>query len=141
MRSILRNVTHGLLLLSALAALPASPGRTVLCVAPDGHLAIESGEGRCADFPSLPTGTLGNAGLGTEPDGCGDCVDVPMGQQVLSTVHRASSARVSEGIASAPMVVHARFALPALAPGLETAPAGAPPHPSFPPSRTTILRN
>jgi hypothetical protein len=83
MRSTLLVATRFYLVLAVLAGVPAGANRAVLCVAPNGHVAIEVGEGRCADRAAAVNGTIENTGICTVPDGCGDCVDLPMGKQIL----------------------------------------------------------
>jgi hypothetical protein len=139
MRSMLRFTTHLYLVLTVLAGVPAGASRFVLCVAPIGHVAIEVGEGRCADY--IPSASGASTGTRTVPDGCGDCVDVPMGSQVLSAARYATSAAGPERVASSPMLAgshHAELLAVAYRPALMH---GTQTHPSFPPSRSTILRN
>ena len=141
MRPILRFTTHLYLALAVLAGLPAGASRAVLCVAPNGHVAIEAGEGRCGDYAPTSSGDLENNGICTMPDGCGDCVDLPMGKQTLSSTHHGAP---STSASFAPLTLSAisvpNTDLSGTSPRLVVARGGSS-RPPFPPSRTTILRN
>ncbi len=85
------------LVLAVFSALTAGASRMVLCVEPGGRVVIESGDGRCADRPDGPNGAVANHGFTVLPDGCADCVDVPLG------VHQAGAARhAAPRLAAAP---------------------------------------
>jgi hypothetical protein len=140
MRALLGFATRLYLVLTVLAGLPAGAGRSVLCVAPNGHLAIEVGEGRCADYASSASDEIENAEGCTAPDGCGDCADLPIGKQVFSAAHHDMAAARSALLASPIPAADAGAEL--LAGVSRTALIqSTPTHTSFPPSRTTIFRN
>lgn len=141
MRTLLGFATRLYLVLTVLAGVPAGAGRAVLCVAPNGHLAIEVGEGRCADYGPSASGELENAEGCTAPDGCGDCVDLPMSRQVFTAAHHGMSAARPELPLASPILA-ASQAIELLAEACRLAPVrGVLAHASFPRSRTTIFRN
>ncbi len=141
MRSLLLHVTHFYLVLAVLAGVPAGASRAVLCVAPNGHVAIEVGEGRCGDYAATSSGDLENSGVCTTPDGCASCVDLPMGKQVLSSANHgapstnASFASLTLDASSAPVADLTRATTRVDVAQVKSS------RPAFPPSRTTILRN
>jgi len=140
-RSILLNVTRLYLVFTVLAGVPAGASRAVLCVASNGHVAIEAGEGRCGEFAPATSGNIENVGVCSMPDGCGDCVDLPMGKQVLSSAHHVVP---STNASTAPLALSVdNFHLSdvvGVSPRVGLAQVESS-RPSFPPSRTTILRN
>lgn len=141
MRSILLHVTRLYLVFTVLAGVPAGAGRAVLCVASNGHVAIEAGEGRCGEFAPTTSGDIENVGICSMPDGCGDCVDLPMGRQVLRSAHHVVP---STNASAAPLTLSVdNIHLPDVAElSHRLVPArGESSRPTFPPSRTTILRN
>ncbi len=141
MRTLARLVSHLYLGLALLVGLPAGAHRSVICVAPNGHLAIEVGQGRCADYVPSTSASVENAGVSTAPDGCGDCIDVPVSAHVLSPNHHGTASANPRPPAPTPLFAGSHDAEPyavlaRLAPVFDTQIP-----PSFPPSRTTILRN
>lgn len=141
MRSILLHVTHLYLVLAVLAGVPAGASRAVLCVAPNGHVAIEVGEGRCGDYARTASGDIENSGICMTPDGCSDCVDLPMGKQIVSSAHHLVP---STSASLAPLALSVVSIQPAdlsgASPRLVVAQVRSS-RPTFPPSRTTVLRN
>lgn len=141
MRSVLLYLTHFYLVLAVLAGVPAGACRAVLCVAPNGHVAIEVGEGSCRDYAPTSSGHLENSGICTTPDGCAACVDLSMGNQILSSaLHRVTGTNTSSASLTqiANSIPHADLS------GATARVAVAQIYssrPTFPPSRTTILRN
>lgn len=134
-------MTRLYLVFTVLVGVPAGASRAVLCVASNGHVAIEAGEGRCGEFAPATSGNIENVGGCLMPDGCGDCVDLPMGKQVLRSAHHVVP---SANASIAPLALSVdNFHLSDV--------VGMPPRvglaqvessrPIFPPSRTTILRN
>lgn len=141
MRSILRFMTRPYLVLAVLAGVPAGASRAVLCLAPDGHVAIEVGDTRCVDYASPASGAPEQVGPRIVPDGCGECVDVPVGSPVLSEAHGRITVRGSQTALTAPLLASVVAAeSPAVSMRARSA-SGAAFHSAFPPSRTTILRN
>ncbi len=138
MRPILLHVTRFYLALSVLVGVPAGAGRAVLCLAPNSHVAIEVDAGRCADYPQTPRGELEILGMLTLPDGCGDCVDLPLGTQIVSAAHHRVLASTSSNATPAPCICSVT--------GGRVMEASVRPTPprrtgrAFPPSRSTILR-
>ena len=141
MRSVLHFSTRLYLILVVLTCVPAGAGSAVLCVVPNGHVAIETGKGRCADYSPSARGTMENTGVRTVPDGCGDCVDVPVGNQALRASRQASPNSGSQPLTLSPMVLGG-LGTDSYSVAMRSAAAlGTRPLPAFPPSRTTILRN
>lgn len=141
MRFVLRLTTCAYLVLAVLTGVPAGASRAVLCLGPDGHVAIEMGNGRCAEY--APPGNDAGEPAGTEmlPTCCGECVDIPVGTPVLSERHGRSPA-VSSPTELAPPLTLALLTSesPDAVTNARSAP-GVDSHPAFPPSRSTILRN
>lgn len=141
MRPILSLMTRLYLALTILSGVPAVVSRAVLCVAPNGHIAIEMGESRCEDYSTPAANAIEGSGIRTAPDCCGDCVDVPMVEQVLSAARHGTLATRPEPPPAFPMLVGDQdtelFAAMYRSPVIH----GTPPRASFPPSRTAILRN
>ncbi len=141
MRSILLHLTHLYLVLAVLAGVPAGASTAVLCVAQNGHVAIEAGAGRCGACAPTSSGDTENTGICTMPDGCGDCVDLPMGKQILGSAHHVVPSTIASLTPLALSAVSIHYAdhfgaSPRLFVGqVESS------RPTFPPSRTTILRN
>jgi hypothetical protein len=141
MRTLTRLVSHLYLGLALLVGLPAGAHRSVICVAPNGHFAIEVGQGRCADYAPFTSASVENAGVSTTPDGCGDCIDVPVSAHVLSSNHHGTASASPRPPVATPLFAGRHDAEPYgslvwLMPVFDS-----PIPPSFPPSRTTILRN
>ena len=141
MRSSFHFAVQLYLALAVLAGVPAGASRSVLCIAPNGHVAFEMGEGRCADYAPFAGGTLENAGVCTAPDGCGDCVDVPVGKQVWSSARHGTSVASLRAPQATPAVVAVSDAELFAFSSPSAVARGTPTRPSFPPTRTTILRN
>lgn len=141
MRPILRLSTVLYLVLSVLAGVPAGASRVVLCVAPNGHVEIEAGSGRCVDAAAPAAGALDASAPRMAPEDCDDCVDVPLGMPVLSEArgHGPGFGAQAQLVAPALAPVLASASWNAPAPG--TSAHGADTRSAFPPSRTTIFRN
>lgn len=141
MRTLLRFGTHCYLVLAVLAGVPAGASRMVLCLAPNGHVEIEVGRGRCVDFESPCSDAPAQPEPRVVPDGCGECVDVPMGTPVLSEARGRGTAVGTETSVANPLLSAGPAAQrPAATIHARSAPRAAF-HSAFPPSRTTILRN
>ena len=141
MRPFLRFATYCYLMVTVLAGIPAGASRAVLCVAPNGHLAIEMESGHCVSSVFHVTRTSEDAGPQMTPGCCGDCVDVPVGTPILSETHGRGRAAGSQTSLPAPFLSAALYAdSPAVSLGAHSA-SGAEPHSAYPPSLTTILRN
>ena len=140
MCALLRHATALCLVLNLLAGIPAGVDRTVLCVAPNGHVAIEAGTGCCLAIGSF---------LGAVPDsrasqlvceGRGDCVDVPLGTSVLTPIHGRGRAPGLLANAGSSLL---SLALDVGASSVSARAATSPQVPLYsihPASRTTILR-
>lgn len=140
MHAHLCSVTRCYLVLAVLAGVPAGASRMVLCVAPEGHVAIEVGSGRCVESGPSAGGAFEPAGLRMIPDGCNDCVDVPVGTPMLSEANGRNGALGSQASVEGPFLSALALDMPAMSMPAPSAPrAGS--HSAFPPSRTTILRN
>lgn len=142
MRSTLKFLVRLYLLLSVLAGVPASASQGVLCLAPRGHLAIEAGETRCVDSAAYATsGKFGLVGSRMPPNGCRDCVDIPVGTPMLGETHGHGTAPCFQPVVAGPLLAVVRAADPratSIQAGWANRPAlGA----AFPPFRTMILRN
>lgn len=139
MRTLLSRISCLYLAVAMLAGLPG-PGIAVLCVGPDGHVSVEPGVVRCA-HPLAPPADGSVAASHLSTDDCGPCVDVPMGADDLAARRQSTGMLSASGSAAAwtacpvhPMDrVHRLDASPACAASASLS--------SFPPSRTTILRN
>lgn len=90
MRAYYVALTRLYLVLAVLSGLSAGTTRMVLCIEPTGRIVFETGEGRCADRAPSPNGEVANCGFALLPDGCGDCVDLPLGDHVLSAARHAA---------------------------------------------------
>ncbi len=141
MRSVFHLAIRLYLVLVVVTCVPTGAGGAVLCVVPNGHMAIEQGPGRCADNSTSATGEDETKGCRNVADGCSGCVDVPVRSQVLSTAHRLGSTSVPQSFALSPMVAGSLDAEFLSASIRSAAMCGNRPLPAFPPSRTTILRN
>jgi hypothetical protein len=143
MRTLARWICHLYLGLSLLAGMPAGAQRSVICVAPNGHIAIEEGLGRCADHApdSETSASVENAGASQTPDGCGDCVDMPVSSHVSNATHHGTSAASPEPPAATPAIAGHCDVTTLVCVSTPALSLQAPAHPAFPPSRTTILRN
>jgi len=141
MHSILLAVTRLYLAVAVLAGTTAGAGRTVLCVEANGRIVVETGQGRCADRVPGDNGDLANTGVATLPDGCGDCVDLPVGSHVLSAARHGMS-RVEAlplvWLPAAPSPTDADRPDAFTRLGVACVPAA---RPAFAHSRTNILRN
>lgn len=141
MRSIFSALVRLYLVVAVLGGTWAGTGRTVLCVEPSGRMVLESAQGRCADRMPSASGDIADTDVATLPDGCGDCVDLPIGTNVLSASPHGPARANSLPSVSAPAGlspaalrgpdVSVRAAVAFVA---RTLPAGSP-------SRTAILRN
>jgi len=137
MRGSIHLVTS--LYLATSILLGAGPGVVVLCVASDGHLAIEAGGARCVDYSA--TAQSSAFGFMASADCCGPCVDLPLGSAALR-----EGCPIMPGTASviaAPGLLATVCVSPSAVPsGTAFQPGGrARPPTAFPPTRTTILRN
>ena len=138
---MLRFLTNLYLAGAVLTGVPFGLGSTVICVASNGHLAIEVGQDRCAECPPGASSSLGNDGVDEASDPCGPCVDLPMGRSALREARHVLIVRGDA--ASPPMPIlwaatrlDASHEAGSVSHSVEPA-LGA----SFPPTRTTILRN
>ena len=142
MRTISLALVRLYLVMAVLVGTSAGAGRTVLCVEASGRMVLETGQGRCADRIPSPSGDIADTEIATLPDGCGDCVDLPIGTNVLSAGHHGP-ARAN----SLPSVFVPAAWSPTAAQGLDAsawvdaAARVARSRPVGSPSRTTILRN
>ena len=140
MLSSLRLSVRFLLAWTLLVGIPGGAGRSVLCFGPNDHVAIEAGEGRCADNLPSAADAIDDPSDGTLPEDCGDCVDLPIGKHAMGSLHHGTAAaKVAAPASSAAMAsgqAGAFFATDYRSPMAHCSPA----RPSFPPSRTTILR-
>ncbi len=141
MRSHFLALVRLYLVLAVLAGTSAGAGRTVLCVESSGRMVLESGQGRCADRILSANGDIADTDIATLPDGCGDCVDLPIGTNVLSASHHGP-ARAN----SLPSVSVSAAWSPTAAQGPDAGSWGdvarlARSRPASEPSRTTNLRN
>ena len=87
MRALLRTATSLYLVLTVIVGVPASAGRPVLCVAPNGHVAIEAEVGCCMGFASRQGIAPDQGGCEVLPEICGDCVDIPVGIPALTVAN------------------------------------------------------
>lgn len=140
MRPILLLTSRLYLLLAVLAGVPTGASRTVVCVAPDRHVAIETVEGRCMDDAPTAGGAIGNTAACTMPDDCGDCADLPVGEQILSQAHRALQSTDVQSAPPTPVYVRGIDADCFTASANRVAARVAPSPHLAPPSRTTVLR-
>ncbi len=141
MHPFVRIVISAYLVLAVLAGVPAGASGTVLCVATDGHIAFEVGDGRCADEVIPAVHVPAQAGLVLAPLGCDRCIDLPVGRPVLSEARNRSTAAGTDALIDAPRPAALLIIEP---PTLSLSASAAPEaasHPAAPPSRTTILRN
>jgi hypothetical protein len=144
MRIALLMFARVYLVLAVLAGVPAGASRAVLCVAPDGHVAIEAGIARCADVaPAAALGAESPAARAVPGDcgDCDDCVDLPVGGPVLSTAQHGATLAPAPLATSSALHVNGSGILALLPAARTNASRAAASRPSFPPSRTTILRN
>lgn len=142
MRSLIRFSLHGYLVLAFAAGVPAAPGLSVLCVSPDGHVAIEVGAVRCADrAPAAGVGGFEGAASVLAPVDCGGCTDIPLGIPVLSRARNHGTTGSPDALVPALALATRAIVEPSAA---ELFAASAPAVPNPPASRsskTTILRN
>ena len=140
MRSFVRHAASSFLSLAILAGGTAPSGGSVLCVAASGHVAIEEGKGRWADYQPATSRSLEVNGIKTTPNGCGPCVDLPLGVGATITAVRALPSGSSTPLAPAPVPAASLLfpGPPAIEPihGLVRTPIPAPAL-----IATTILRN
>jgi hypothetical protein len=126
------------LVVTILAGLPG-PSVAVLCIGPDGHFSVEPGVGRCADkLPSAAAGSDVEGRLGAE--GCGPCVDLPMGAANLGA-RRQSAGMHSVDCSAAAFMASSTQLMNTVGPNTSISGTASPTFSAFPPSRTTILRN
>ena len=133
-------LTRLYLVLAVLSGLSAGTSRMVLCIEPTGRIVFEAGEGRCADRAPSPNGEVANCGFAIMPDGCGECVDLPFGHDVVSSARHGVARLVA---VPAPFAALFTSVDPALPPAAVLAPAGAAlahARAWAPPSRSVILR-
>ena len=140
MRSILRSATYLYLVLSVLAGIPVGSGRAVLCLAPNGHVAIEPGDRSCVGCAVSSSEWPEDTSPRMLPDGCGPCVDVPVGSPVLNGAHGRRPALAASIALPAPFLSSVLATEPpSVSKRASASPAAF--RSSFAPSRTTILRN
>ncbi len=142
MRSLIRYTLNGYFALTFAVGLPAAPGLSVLCVSPDGHVAIEVGAVRCADRASRSAvaGFEGAASV-LAPVDCGGCTDIPIGVPVLNRTRHHGTAGSPDALVSGPALsTNAGVEPSAAARFVHSAPTAAR-RPACRPSRTAILRN
>lgn len=140
MRAYYFVLTRFYLVLAVLSGLSAGPSRMVLCIEPTGRIVFETGEGRCSDRAPSPNGAVANCGFATLPDGCGDCVDLPMGSDVVSSARHGVSRLAA---VPAPFAAVSMSVVSAVPPAAVLHPAGAAlahARAWAPPSRSAILR-
>ena len=141
MRRLIGHATSLYLALTVLAGIPMGSGATVLCLGSNGHVAIEQGIRRCADVTTPSGGMVTNSDVQVDPDGCGSCVDLPLGASAIRAGRQMSS--VSTPVVSGQALLSA----PSVA--LCSADLAARQHlgiskgalPASPSTRTPILRN
>ena len=80
----IHRVTSMLLMLVVIAS--TQPGTLILCVGPDGHIALEMGVGRCGPSSAGEHGTAsGSCTEFSQVDTCcAPCADVPLVSQILA---------------------------------------------------------
>lgn len=143
MRALFLLMSRLYVVLAVLAGVPTGPSQSVLCLAPNRHVAFEAGAGRSADTLPTASGRIGDTGITAVPNDCGNCVDVPFGTPVLSEAFGRGTGSGSQTCLAAPYI----SAGPGLGLASATASSPDPPapesglHTAFPPSRTTFLRN
>ena len=140
MRSILRSATYLYLVLSVVAGVSAGSGRAVLCLASNGHVAIEPGDRSCVGCAVSSSEWPEDMGPRIGLAGCGPCVDVPVGTPVLIGRHGRGPILSPSTTLPAPTLSAGLVAEP---PSFWKHASASPPAflSSFAPSRTTILRN
>lgn len=81
MIAIRRFAAYLLLLVASLVSIGAGDEEVVLCLAFDGHVALEAGLDRCSDVAAQvqQDKTRGEPTVDTSADCCGPCSDVPLG--------------------------------------------------------------
>lgn len=110
-----RPLAASLLLCVALQACIASaPSWAVLCLSPDGHVAVESGPVRCCTFEDSgadPTPAPATA-LAPMESCCGPCVDFPLGSCTIAAVRGSGgSTQLQEPTQLIAAPVTARFSI------------------------------
>ena len=101
-----------LLLLTSFSSLTAGEGNLVLCLALDGHVALESGLGHCVEGAPVAEPVASEPGPrsgSTFDDCCGPCADVPLG---VTTFVATAASRHEVSVDSA--ISFAAFAAPPL---------------------------
>lgn len=141
MRSILLAVIRLYLVVAVLAGTAAGAGRTVLCVESNGRIVVEPGQGRCADRAPSDTGDITSADVATLPDGCGDCVDLPVGSHVLSAARHGISRAETPSLVSLPAALSSMSGDQPNATSQLVVTCVSVSRSAFESSRTTILRN
>lgn len=141
MRSIFLSVIRLYLVLAVLAGTAAGAGRTVLCVESSGRIVMEAGQGRCADRVPSAHGDLAGTGVATLPDGCGDCVDLPVGSHVLSAARHGISRAETPSLVSLPAALSPMSGDQPNATSQLVVTCVSVSRSAFESSRTTILRN
>ncbi len=141
MRPAIRHAANLYLSMTILVGVPAGRGAIVLCVAPNGHVAIEAGEGLCTNCSLSMAESTVDPGASVVPERCGPCVDLPVAAAALRDTRRALP--VSASAISAPTLLAMGGALMLPAPAARLVLLGGSPSFStpFPPTQTTILRN
>lgn len=141
MRSIFLAVVRLYLVVVVLAGASAGAGRTVLCLESSGRVVLETGQGRCADRVPSANGDIAGADVATLPDGCGDCVDLPVGTNVLSAGRHGIPSSISLPLVAFPAGQSPIDGHSWDADSRVDAARVLGSRPGFKPSRTTILRN
>lgn len=141
MRSLLYFTARLYLVVSVLAGVPAGASQTVLCLAPNGHVEIEAGNGRCVDYPAPVDESADPSETRIGPNACNDCVDLPLGVPVLNEARGRGPDFGSQAEVAAPALTTVLIPAPWIPSRTATSAPGAPSHSAFAPSRTTILRN
>ena len=107
MRRVPRIASMLLLLLISFSSLTAGESKLVLSLALDGHVALESGLGHCAE--GAPVAKRGasepDSGSGfTFDDCCGPCADLPLGATTfLATAATRHDVSVDSAVSFAPL--------------------------------------
>ena len=129
------------LVLWVLAGVPVGASRTVLCLAPNRHVAIEMGDRRCVEYVPPARRAIERVDTRTVPRGCADCVDIPVGTPAMSQARGQSQALGAQESLARPFPSAVRAVeLPSASLYAPPEP-GAGSHSAFPPSRTTVLRS
>ena len=139
MRTFVRHLTCFYLVTSLLTWFPMGAGGAVLCLEPNGRIAVEESTACCTPASAYVNAPEASDGVGV-PDACGPCVDIQLGHSDGGVVCSQGSA---SRVPSSPHTIDASGDFAIVFPPLRTFGPRSLPDPTSlrPQLRSTILRN